>query len=60
VYKGKVKDKATLKKLEDAGIEISPDGDPLISKYDVGYNDLKRMMFLGTEKLNRGGLAARK
>ena len=60
VYKGKVKDKDTLKKLEDAGIEMSPDGDPLISKYDVGYNDLKRLLFLGTEKLNRGGLAARK
>ena len=60
VYKGKVKKYSDFKKLEDAGIEMSPDGDPNISRYDVGYNDLKRLMFLGTEKMKRGGLAARK
>ena len=44
--------------LEDAGLGIYMNGE--IDADKLGYKDLKRLLFLGTQKMNRGGLASRK
>ena len=46
------------KELDEAGLGIYMDGTLELEK--LGYTDLKRLLFLGTQKMNRGGLAARK
>ena len=46
------------KELDDAGLGIFMDGDIDVDR--LGYKDLKRLLFLGTQKMNRGGLASRK
>ena len=44
--------------LDDAGLGIFMDGNLDLDR--LGYKDLKRLLFLGTQKMNRGGLASRK
>tara|TARA_R100001591_G_scaffold117993_1_gene139001 strand:- start:14069 stop:16063 length:1995 start_codon:yes stop_codon:yes gene_type:complete len=44
--------------LEDAGLGIYMNGE--IDTEKLGYKDLKRLLFLGTQKMNRGGLASHK
>ena len=46
------------KELDEAGLGIYMDGTLDLEK--LGYTDLKRLLFLGTQKMNRGGLASRK
>ena len=46
------------KMLDDAGLGIYMDGTLDLER--LGYKDLKRLLFLGTQKMNRGGLAARR
>lgn len=46
------------KELDEAGLGIYMDGTLDLEK--LGYIDLKRLLFLGTQKMNRGGLASRK
>lgn len=46
------------RELDDAGLGIFMDGALDLEK--LGYKDLKRLLFLGTQKMNRGGLASRK
>lgn len=46
------------RELDKAGLGIFMDGELDLEK--LGYKDLKRLLFLGTQKMNRGGLASRK
>ena len=46
------------KELDKAGLGLFMDGSLDLDK--LGYKDLKRLLFLGTQKMNRGGLASRK
>jgi len=46
------------KELDEAGLGLFMDGSLDLDK--LGYKDLKRLLFLGTQKMNRGGLASRK
>lgn len=46
------------RELDKAGLGIFMDGDIDVDR--LGYKDLKRLLFLGTQKMNRGGLASRK
>ena len=46
------------KELDEAGLGLYMDGSLDLDK--LGYKDLKRLLFLGTQKMNRGGLASRK
>lgn len=46
------------KLLGDSGVNVYFDGTVDLS--ELGYNDLKKILMIGTEKFNRGGLAARK
>lgn len=46
------------KMLDDAGLGIYMDGTLDLER--LGYKDLKRLLFLGTQKMNRGGLASRR
>jgi len=46
------------KELDEAGLGIFMDGNLDLDR--LGYKDLKRLLFLGTQKMNRGGLASRK
>lgn len=54
-------DKITEKQrklLGDSGINVYFDGTVDLS--ELGYNDLKKILMIGTQKFNRGGLASRK
>ena len=52
---GKVTDKEN-RMLQKAGIDVFFDNSVSIGR-KLGYNDLKRILFVGTQKFNRGGLA---
>ncbi len=54
---GKVTDTEN-KMLQKAGIDVFFDNSVNLEK--LGYNDLKRILFIGTQKFNRGGLVSRK
>ena len=58
VFSTKRVDVKKQKELDDAGLGIFMDGDIDVDR--LGYKDLKRLLFLGTQKMNRGGLASRK
>jgi len=51
-----VSDKELIKRMK-SDYELSPDK---LSVFDTNYEDLKRMVFLLADKLNRGGLMARR
>ena len=53
----KVTDKERMQ-LGKAGIQVFFDGDVKLD--GLGYNDLKKILLMGTQKFNRGGLASRK
>lgn len=46
------------KLLGDSGVNVYFDGTVDLS--ELGYNDLKKILMIGTQKFNRGGLASRK
>jgi len=46
------------KLLGDSGVNVYFDGTVDLS--ELGYNDLKKILLIGTQKFNRGGLASRK
>jgi hypothetical protein len=54
---GKVTDTEN-KMLQKAGIDVFFDNSVNLEK--LGYTDLKKILFVGTQKFNRGGLASRK
>ena len=58
VFSTKRVDVKKQKELDDSGLGIFMDGDIDVDR--LGYKDLKRLLFLGTQKMNRGGLASRK
>ena len=55
VYRQTYKDDDTKMRISESGIVIDDMGD--VSLVGLGYKDLKRLLFLGPQKMNKGGLA---
>lgn len=55
VYRQKYKDADTKTRLSESGITIDSMDEVILT--GLGYKDLKRLLFLGTQKMNKGGLA---